>query len=57
MNDLEVKREMQSLRTRAAEQEARRQAAINRNDLAAVRDIEQELSRLHSRYCDLERLT
>ena len=45
---------MQSLRTRAAEQEARRQAAINRNDLAAVRDIEQELSRLHSRFCDLE---
>jgi len=46
---------MRALCTRAAEHESRRLAAIGRNDLQAVHDIEVELSRLWSRYCDLER--
>ena len=48
--------ESQALLTRAAEQEARRLAAAERGDVQAVREHEQELSRLWGRYCDLERV-
>lgn len=47
--------ELAALRTRAAVAEAARQAAEHRRDWQAVREHEQELSRLHSRACDLER--
>lgn len=53
MTDREA--EMRSLCTRAADHEARRQAALQRGDWQAVQEHETELSRLWSRYCDLER--
>lgn len=46
--------EMQALCTRAAIAEAARQSAIERGDAQAVREHEVELSRLWSRYIDLE---
>ena len=46
---------MAALRTRASTEESKRQAALARGDYLAVREHEQELSRLHSRYQDLER--
>ena len=49
-----VRAEMQALCTRAADHESRRQAAIARDDHQAVREHEQELSRLWARYVDLE---
>jgi len=53
MSDREA--ELAALRTRASIEEAARQAAEHRQDWQAVREHEQELSRLHSRACDLER--
>lgn len=47
--------ELAALHTRAATEEAARQAAERRQDWQAVREHEQELSRLHARACDLER--
>jgi hypothetical protein len=46
--------ERQAILTRAACVEAQRQAALQANDWQAVREFETELSRLHSRYRDLE---
>jgi hypothetical protein len=43
------------LTTRAAEKEVELQAALQQQDWQAVREHEQELSRLHARFCDLER--
>jgi len=50
----EVAHELEALRTRAAGEEAKRQAAVDRGDVEAVRVAEIELSRLHARYRDLE---
>ncbi len=47
--------ELEALRTRASCTEANRQAAATRGDYHAAREHEQELSRLYSRACDLER--
>jgi hypothetical protein len=47
--------EMKSLAIRASIEEARRQAAASRGDRQAAREHETELSRIWSRYCDLER--
>jgi len=47
--------EMHNLLSRANAVEAARQQAIERRDFLAAREFEQELSRLHSRYRDLER--
>lgn len=47
--------ELAALKTRAGVEEAARQAAETRGDWQAVREHEQELSRLHARACDLER--
>ena len=49
------RRELAALRTRASAEEAKRQAAIVRGDYPAVRGHELELSRLHSRFVDLQR--
>lgn len=53
MTDRET--ELRLLCERAAEQETRRQDAIARGDRQAVVEAEIELSRIWSRYCDLER--
>ena len=53
MTDREA--ELAALLTRAADMEARRQAAVLRGDYQAAREYELELSRLHSRACDLKR--
>ena len=50
----EQRAELQALCVRAADQEAKRQAAIARGDVQAVRECEIELSRLWSRYLDIE---
>lgn len=47
--------EMQALLTRAADHEARRQAARDRGDLLAVRQHEDELLRLRARFVELDR--
>ncbi|HSQ69566.1 MAG TPA: hypothetical protein VLM41_05735 [Steroidobacteraceae bacterium] len=47
--------EMKSLAIRASIEEARRQAAASRGDRQAAQEHETELSRIWSRYCDLER--
>lgn len=47
--------ELEALKTRAACEEARKQAAIARRDWPAARDAEIELSRLWARHCELER--
>jgi hypothetical protein len=47
--------EMKSLAIRASIEEARRQAAARRGDRQAAQEHETELSRIWSRYCDLER--
>jgi hypothetical protein len=57
MNEPAHVAEMQALCTRAAEQEARRQAAAARGDRDATREAELEISRLWARYLDLERQT
>lgn len=53
MSDREA--ELAAIATRAGIAEAARQAAEHRGDWQAVREHELELSRLHSRACDLER--
>jgi len=50
-----VEAEMQALTTRAAEKEMELQAALQQQDWQAVREHEIELSRLHARFCELER--
>lgn len=45
--------EIQAVLTRAAEQEARRQAAIARGDHQASRHAEDELDQLRTRHADL----
>ncbi|HVN41662.1 MAG TPA: hypothetical protein VMT50_02685 [Steroidobacteraceae bacterium] len=47
--------EMKLLLTRAAILEERRQSALAVSDLLVVTDLEAQLSRLWSRYLDLER--
>lgn len=47
--------EMQALTTRAAEKDMELQAALQQQDWQAVREHEIELSRLHARFCELER--
>lgn len=51
----DARNEIEALRTRASIAEAARQAAEQRGDYQAVREHELEISRLHSRACDLER--
>jgi hypothetical protein len=51
----ENENELQALLTRAAEQEARRQAARERGDTQAVWAAERELQKLWRRYGELER--
>jgi hypothetical protein len=53
MSDAES--EMRAIATRAADHEAKRQAALQRRDHQAAREHETELSRLHIRYCNLQR--
>lgn len=48
-----VATERRALLTRAAEQEARRQAARERGEVAAMADAERELRRLWSRFVEL----
>lgn len=50
----EQRAELQALCVRAADAEAKRQAAIARGDVQAVQEAECELSRLWSRYVDIE---
>lgn len=52
MTDLRA--EMQALLTRAADHEARRQAARDRGDELAIRQHEDELRRLWARYVALD---
>ena len=47
--------ELQALSTRASVLEAQRQAALQRGDRQTADDAATELSRLHSRYLELER--
>lgn len=47
--------EMRFIVAQTAQIEAQRQVAEVRGDVSAVREYEVELSRLWSRYCDLER--
>lgn len=49
-----AKAELQAIATRAAIEEARRQAALARGDRQSADDAAAELSRLHARYRDLE---
>ena len=49
--------EAQALLTRAAIIEAQRQGAVARGDHVAAHEFEIELSRIWSRYVDLERQT
>jgi hypothetical protein len=46
--------EMRSIVARCVQMEVKLQAAQERGDVHAVREYEVELSRLWSRYCDLE---
>ena len=50
-----VETEKRALTTRAAEKDMELQAALQQQDWQAVREHEIELSRLHARFCELER--
>jgi hypothetical protein len=50
----DLRSEMQALLVRAADQEARRQAAADRGDAMALREHEAELRRLWARYVALD---
>lgn len=55
MRPASVEAEMRALTIREAQKEEELEAALQKQDWQAVRECEIELSRVHSRYCDLER--